>query len=257
MCELFGFSGPNGVSLNRELEVFYSHADEHPNGWGLAILDEDQFSIEKEPVNARKSRYLKERLREPIHARTLLAHIRFATIGAEIWRNCHPFTGFDVSGRRWTLVHNGTIFDYPAMDRYANLQQGSTDSERILLYLLDQVREETRLLEHPLTAEERFHLLDRIVVSLSPGNKLNLLVWDGELLYAHTNYADSLCRREDERGVCISTRPLSNETWTPVPFTTLIAYREGVQVFSGINHGQEYFVDEEKMKMLFLAYSEL
>lgn len=257
MCELFGFCGSQPVSLNRELEAFYAHADEHPNGWGLALLDQDCFSIEKEPANARKSHYLKERLREPISAGTALAHIRFATIGSEAWRNCHPFTGLDVSGRRWTLIHNGTIFDYPGMNSYVRLQKGDTDSERILLYLMDQVAEETRLLGHPLTAEERFRLLDRIVIALSPGNKVNLLIYDEELLYAHTNYAGSLYRREDERGVCLSTRPLTFEQWTPVPFTTLIAYRQGKQVFSGTKHNQEYFVDEEKMKMLFLAYSSL
>ena len=48
MCELFGFCGSQPVSLNRELEAFYAHADEHPNGWGLALLDQDCFSIEKE-----------------------------------------------------------------------------------------------------------------------------------------------------------------------------------------------------------------
>lgn len=45
MCELFGFTGRIHQKLNQELKEFYSHSDEHPNGWGLAILDESNFSI--------------------------------------------------------------------------------------------------------------------------------------------------------------------------------------------------------------------
>jgi hypothetical protein len=45
--------------------------------------------------------------------------------------------------------------------------------------------------------------------------------------------------------------------WEPVPFTTLLAYQGNQLLFTGTNHGQEYFVDEEKMKLLYLAFAEL
>jgi glutamine amidotransferase len=257
MCELFGFSGTQPEQLNQPLREFFSHSNQHPHGWGLALLHGTEAAIEKEPLQASKSLYLKERLREPIFATTLLAHIRYATIGNTEWRNCHPYTQVDRTGRRWTLIHNGTIFEFTPMNHYVTIQNGDTDSERILLYLIDQVNARTVKLGHPLTAEERFALLDEIVVAVSPGNKLNLLIYDGELLYAHTNYANSLYRRETNTGVYITTQPLTMGQWEPVPFTTLLAYQGNQLLFTGTNHGQEYFVDEEKMKLLYLAFAEL
>lgn len=257
MCELFGFSSRTPKEINEDLKEFFSHSDQHPHGWGLALLDGSDAAIEKEPIQASKSIYLKARLREPIQVTNLLAHIRYATIGNTEWRNCHPYTGLDSSGRRWTLIHNGTIFEYAPMNKYVSIQNGDTDSERILLYFLDEINAYSAELGRPLKAEERFALLDRLIVAMAPENKLNLLVYDGELLYAHTNYANSLYQRVTNDSICITTRPLTLGKWEPVPFTTLVAYRVNKIAFTGTNHGIEYFVDEEKMRLLYLAFAEL
>lgn len=257
MCELFGFSGKQPEKLNQPLKEFFAHSVEHPHGWGLALLEGNTVAIEKEPIQASKSSYLKERLREPILVKTALAHIRYATIGNTEWRNCHPFTQLDNTGRRWTLVHNGTIFDCEAMNGYVRVQHGDTDSERILLYLVDSINQRTEELGHPLTAEERFTVLDKLVIAISPNNKVNLLIFDGELLYVHTNYAASLYQRESENGIYISTQPLALGRWKPVPFMQLLAYRENQLVYTGTKHQNEYFVDEERVKLLYLAFSEL
>ncbi|MGN1030656.1 MAG: class II glutamine amidotransferase, partial [Butyricicoccaceae bacterium] len=58
MCELFGFSSAEPVAINDWLKEFYTHSDQHPHGWGLALLNGHEASIEKEPVQATKSRYL-------------------------------------------------------------------------------------------------------------------------------------------------------------------------------------------------------
>lgn len=257
MCELFGFTSRTPKKVNQELKEFFSHSNEHPNGWGLALLDPDSIFIEKEPIRALDSLYLKERLREPILSQAALAHIRLATIGHMEWKNCHPFTGTDRSGRRWTLIHNGTIFECSAMEKYVSLQKGSTDSERILLYLLDLMNQKIDETGRSLTDEERFQVLDGLVITAAPENKLNLLIYDGELLYAHTNYRGSLYQRVTEDSVFFSTQPLSNDTWEPLPFTRLLAYRQEQLAFTGTVHGQEYFLDQKKMDLLFLAFSEL
>ena len=46
--------------------------------------------------------------------------------------------------------------------------------------------------------EERFALLDEIVSDMAKGNKLNLLLYDGEYTYVHTNYKNSLFYVEKE-----------------------------------------------------------
>ena len=257
MCEIYGFSGNREKELNSDLREFYSHACDHPNGWGLALLDQTISAITREVGRADRSALLRERLNRSVTAKTALAHIRLATIGNEDYDNCHPFTAVDRSGRSWTLIHNGTIFESDKLNGYVFRQKGETDSERILLYLVDRINEATAKAKQELNAEGRFAILNDIVSSSSPKNKLNLLIYDGELLYAHTNFKDSLYERRDDDGVTISTRPLTDSGWRPVPFTTLIAYRDGECVFTGTDHHHEYLFDPSSYKPLYLAYSGL
>lgn len=257
MCELFGFSSEKGFVINEYLKEFFSHSDKHPHGWGLACLEGNEALIEKEPLQATKSRYLSERLTVPIDNRNVLAHIRYATVGNVDSCNCHPYTRKDIQGRRWTMIHNGTIFDYWQTNKYFKLQDGDTDSERILMYVVDKVNEKIRESGRELEAEERFNLLDEIVSDMAQGNKLNLILYDGEYTYVHTNYKKSLYYLEKEDSVIFSTQPLSKEEWKAVSFTTLLTYHDGKLVFTGTNHGNEYVDNEENMKLIYQMFSNL
>ncbi|MCD7957699.1 MAG: class II glutamine amidotransferase [Lachnospiraceae bacterium] len=256
MCELFGSCSESQLVLNEYLKKFYSHSDCHPNGWGLALLDGNEALIEKEPLRADKSHYLRERLSVPVQGRIALAHIRYATIGNVEYRNCHPFTGKDYSGRRWTLIHNGTIFEYEPLNGMAARQSGDTDSERILLHFLEQMDREICSRGEP-GAATRFRLLDDIVCQMASGNKLNLIFSDGEYEYVHTNYANSLYQLSGEGQVLFSTQPLGPGGWEPVPMTTLLAYKDGRLAFKGTNHGETYLDNEENMKYIYQIFAEL
>lgn len=256
MCQIFGAFLERPAELNQYLKSFYANSDRHPNGWGLALMDTGGFSLEKEPVQATKSVYLKNRLSVSIRSAAAFAHIRYATVGNVKYENAHPFTETDNAGRRWVQNHNGTIFDYPKLDRYLNVQQGDTDSERVLLYVVDRInRAEGE--NGPLDSDARFRLLDNIICDLSKGNKLNYMLYDGEQLYVHTNYENSLYVLQKDSGVLFATEPLSGEEWKPLPMNTLLGFRNGKHVFTGTNHGNTYIEDEEAMKMLYLAFSEL
>lgn len=257
MCELFGVSSAQEVEVNGLLREFFSHCDRHPNGWGLATFQGQRVSVEKEPVKASRSVYLKERLRSRIQASVLLAHIRYATIGGMDYHNSHPFSMQDDRGRMWTLIHNGTIFSYPPLAPYQYIQEGRTDSERILLYLIDCINQRQNVLGRSMEAFERFDLLDTIIRDMAKGNKLNLLLYDGELMYAHTNYANSLHVRKEGDTALFSTTPLGKVEWEPLPFTTLCAYHKGKRVYEGRPHGQEYIDNPEDLKYIFLSYAEL
>lgn len=250
MCELFGISSKEEAGVNDYLNEFFSHSSEHPHGWGIARLDGMEVSIEKEPVQASKSQHLKDRLFMPIRVKTAFAHIRKATIGNLDYHNCHPYTMKDMCGRQWTLIHNGTIFNYPLLDAYKAVQKGNTDSERILLYIVDMVNQAERELQRDLDAKERFDILDSLIVKMSKENKLNLMLYDGEMFYVHTNYRNSLYQLQKESQIIFSTTPLSQEDWSPVLFTTLLAYQEGKKVFQGTEHGNEYIESEENIKFL-------
>lgn len=71
----------------------------------------------------------------------MIAHIRLATRGTIGYENTHPFVMGDISGRRWTLAHNGTIFEGSCLSSLSHRQQGQTDSERILSYTIGRVNE--------------------------------------------------------------------------------------------------------------------
>lgn len=257
MCELFGINSEENIQINDYLKEFFSHSHAHPHGWGMACMNGNTVQVEKEPMQASKSNYLKERLSVPVQVKNAFAHIRYATIGNVEYRNCHPYTKKDKSGRWWTLIHNGTIFDYAPLNKYVSIQNGDTDSERILLYLVELVDQEERRLQRPLDAKERFWLLDSVIAKMAEGNKLNLMLYDGELFYVHTNYQDSLYELEKENQFLFSTSPLSQEAWHPVTFTTLLAYQNGKRVLTGTNHGNEYKDSEENMKFLYSIFSNL
>ena len=257
MCEILGACHNKEYYMNDYLKIFYRHSNNHPHGWGLACADDQDISIEKEPLQASKSHYLKKRLSQPIIAKTVLAHIRYATIGNVEYKNCHPYSKKDNFSRRWTLIHNGTIFDYQPLHKFLKQQKGETDSERILLYIIEQINNIQKISGNPLDADERFYLLDNIVSNMAKGNKLNLLIYDGEYMYAHTNYAGSLHYLESENGIIFSTLPLTDEGWQKFPFTTLHAYKNGQLAFIGTNHKNEFIENEESLKYLYQIFSHL
>lgn len=257
MCEIYGFSGSRKKQLNQDLYEFYSHAAQHPNGWGLALLDKENTLVKRDVKRADCSAYLKKLLAYPVISKTSLAHIRLATIGNEEFDNCHPFTAADSSGRLWYLIHNGTVFESDKMNKYVFIQKGETDSERLLLYLIDCINNRSSEVGRPLTADERFAVLDKLVSSGSPKNKLNLLIYDGEIMYVHTNFRNSLYYRKEDNGVTFSTRPLTESGWNDVKFTTLLGYRNGELVFTGTTHGNEYYFDPDTYIPLYMAYAGL
>lgn len=256
MCELFGFSSRSSLELNGLLEEFFSHSLEHPNGWGMAFFYGDAVSLEKQPEAAHKSKYLKQRLQFKIETKAMIAHIRLATKGDLNYENTHPFVLRDKSERAWTLAHNGTIFACDLLSPFTYSQKGQTDSERILAYIIARIDSELEE-KKELSKQERCQLIEEILGQITPGNKVNLLLFDGELMYVHTNYQNSLYTCQKGEGIVISTRPLDHHIWKPVPMNRLIAYQEGKQIYEGADHKNEFFETEETMRLLFLDFANL
>lgn len=252
MCMLFAVSAAESIEVNDYLKKFYANSAKHPHGWGLAYLRGDTTVIKKECVEASKSQKLADALKKPLRSRLVLAHIRYATIGNVDNENVHPFSHHDANHKRWTLIHNGTIFDYPALSRYVKKQKGETDSERIFLYFLDELN---RL--KPSSEEERFSLFEKIISEMSRGNKLNLIFTDGDTIYVHTNCRDTLFYLQKNGSVIFSTTPLDGDRWKKVPFCTLLAYRCGSLIKEGIPHYNEYTENSENVRMLYRIFSNL
>ena len=231
MCELFGFSASEPEDITNELREFFSHSVEHPHGFGLMC----DGKLYREASRACDSKALSSFLDSLPPQRAMLAHIRFATVGSVKEENCHPFVGRDITGREWTLIHNGTIYSGSRLINGIYRQKGDTDSERLFIYMIDKLNKAQQ--DGELCMRERFELIDEIVVSLSPRNKLNLIIYDGELMYVHKNMEQTLSLRKLGSGVMFSTRPLDDGQWEDVPLSQLVAYRDSERVFTGTSHG--------------------
>ena len=257
MCELFGICAAEKLRANEYLDAFYHHSFEHKHGWGLAVFHGSGVTLEKEPVRAVDSGYLRNRLSREVLASNLLAHIRLATIGRIEYANCHPFVYDDDSGRTWTMIHNGTMFESGDLSKYLPSQEGTTDSERILMFIVDCVNQEYAKSGAPLSAEDRFSLIDRITIRLSRGNKLNMLLYDGEYMYAHTNCPDGLYLQENPGRILVATKPLLEEGWRKFPENQLHVYKSGAPAFAGTIHENTFHEEDYDMTPLLSAYAEL
>ena len=251
MCEIFCFNSNTPKQVNECLECFYNHSEKHPHGWGLATMQSDEFVITKEPIKATCSQHLKDILSHPVVGKNVFAHIRLATVGEIISPNCHPFTEADDNNRSWMLIHNGTIFNYPELDKYEAVEYGDTDSERILLYIIDKVNEFESTKNGLSTIKERFNLLTEVVSDLSKGNKLNLMIYDGDLTYLHSNMKDSLYYLKSDEGFLVATTPLTDEEgWLPVELNKLFGLIDGNIIFESEEHDNEFILTEEHEKIL-------
>lgn len=235
MCELLGASLKRPADFKKYLEVFFSHSINHPHGWGLMSMQNGRPVIVKESLCARESIAAAEAVDKLTPQKDILAHIRYATVGSKRIENSHPFWNTDNSGRQWTLIHNGTIYSGMELMKYLDLQNGDTDSERIFLYLLDAVNCEIKKNPNP-DDKIRFEIIDRLVNRLSPRNKLNLMIFDGEVLYVHKNMNNTLSYKYTDDGVILSTQPLDDDGWRDLPMCRLFAFKHGEKIFEGTSH---------------------
>lgn len=262
MCELLAISLEKKHQINDVLEIFYDRSEYNPHGWGLALYNDEKKVIQKEPIKAKESKFLKRQLKRDLEAQTLLGHVRFATVGLITPENCHPFVYKDKTGREWTLVHNGTLFKETHSQNYRSLQAGDTDSERILLEIIDLVNQKLEILGRDLTREERFELIEEEIASLTDGSKVNIMLYDEDILYIHTNCKNQLYYSEFLDGIIINTCQLdyrnhNNIKWHPIPLNQVLGIKDGKIIFKGEPHNFEYVEDPEVNRLLYLKYANL
>jgi glutamine amidotransferase len=254
MCELFAIDSKNPVRANGYLEEFYSHSVKHPHGWGLSWrdgspFDEESVTLYREPKRAIDSEQLPHLLENPIEQHQLLAHIRYATGTRMRTRNCHPFREVDVTGRQWTMIHNGILFNERLTSSYDAMTEGDTDSERMAAFLLD-VMDEAFMRGAKPDFDSRFAVLASALAQLANRNRINVILSDGEYTYVHTNTSKATLNYRaftDAQGgkvTVVSTQPLGGEDergeWKPVPPNRLIALHHGRLVRTSAPHGYKF-----------------
>ena len=245
MCELYAINARRPVRANDHLRTFFGDSVEHPHGWGLSWREGPRTFLHKEELRAIDSSYLSYLLDEPVRSANVVAHIRNATVGTLSYNNCHPFVRKDLSGTKWIAAHNGTMLDNRLIDGYGAWALGDTDSEQVVMYLMDELDDLIERKGAELTFGERFVTLAHAVEDLSRNNKLNLVIDDGEYTYLHTNTSrPTLYVRVSGTTAFFCTRPLDDGGgWTPLPSCRLVAYTGGRLVRMSAKH--EFSIDEE------------
>lgn len=231
MCEIYGYCGSVPERLNKYTDEFWQHAKVHQDGFGYYLADKDQLYVN--PHSAMD--YVKGLSKFNFKSKLALCHIRFKTHGPAAVENCHPFIKSDSHGVRWSLIHNGYIDDNPITSALETVQVGSTDSERILLALVESVNS---LYEHSFieSYEDFLHYmylqLEITLSELASLGKVNLIFTDSltNNMYVYMNHPNTLFFLKTDTGVHISTTRLTNEPWFAVEPYHLHIFNNGEAV---------------------------
>lgn len=231
MCEVYGFCGSTPTKLNAYTDEFWLHSRIHKDGFGYYLADKDQLYVN--PNSAMN--YINGLSKFKFVSKLALCHIRFKTHGPASVENCHPFIKTDIRGTKWSLIHNGYIEDSPAVEALGTLQKGETDSERILLCIIEIVNS---FYEHSDISDTNeflfslYHSIENLLNELSFLGKTNLVFTDSSTnnMYVYMNHPHTLFFLNTDTGVHVSTTPLSHEPWVPVEPHKLHIFNAGKKI---------------------------
>lgn len=228
MCEVYGFCGLVPTKLNKYTDEFWLHSRIHQDGFGFYLADKNDLYVNPHTAMA----YIQKLNKKDFTSKLALCHIRFKTHGPATAENCHPFIKYDSRGIQWALIHNGYIDDNPAVAALGTLQSGETDSERILLSIIETVNS---YYEHSWVEDQDeflFYLYNQIEITLtelSSLGKINLIFTDSftNNMYVYMNHPRTLFFLKTDTGVHVSTTRLSDEDWVAVEPYKLHIFNNG------------------------------
>jgi len=225
MCRLFGFRSAASERVHDALVLernsLLRQSLEHPDGWGIASWQDGSLPDVVRGLGAAHLDPEFERVSSGVQARTVLAHLRLASVGSVKLDNAHPF----IHGR-WAFAHNGTLH---AFDRHrAAIEaliaatyrsfRGDTDSERCFALFLTRLATRADLDGQPSLHDVQWSLasvLDDVAritdVDVGTGKRsaMNFLVTDGDLLAAIRRDRTLFFAAESAEGVPVRERPAS------------------------------------------------
>jgi glutamine amidotransferase len=251
MCRLYGFRANEETKVECTLVhaqnalMVQSRQDlagvSHTHGWGVATYEDHLPHVERQAWAAYHGEHFR-RAAARVHSRTVLAHVRRATVGPPALENTHPFTYGP-----WSMIHNGTLPRFRQVRERMLAETraehraaigGVTDSEHLFRYLLS-------LHDDPYQGDllDWFRSGVRQVIAwcqeVDPKLKIGLNViltdgvelvgsrWGRGLFYIVRDgvYDCEVCGfphvRHDPaqayRAVVVASEPISHENWIEVP----------------------------------------
>lgn len=264
MCRLYGFrataptnvacalvQAPNALMVqSRQDQAGHSHT----HGWGIATYSDGVPHVERQAGAAYQDEAFR-RAANRADSRTVVAHVRQASIGSVCLDNTHPF----VHGR-WVFAHNGTLGAFTRMQawmldamtpEHRMAIRGATDSEHIFHFLMSlsvQHPEYTPLAILRMGLRQLLawsHQADATAtiglnVLLSNGDELVGSRWGRTLWYLEQDRLQDceICGfshiRHDPHGsyraAVIASEPISPGPWMAAPEGTLFGITPDMQV---------------------------
>jgi glutamine amidotransferase len=188
MCELFALNSNVPTAATFSFAGFSARGGAtgpHVDGWGMAFHDADGCRVFIDAGRACDAPLAEFLRRHPLRARTVLAHVRKATQGAVALANCHPFQR-EWLGRSWLFCHNGDLKGFRPPLHGGHLPVGQTDSEWVFCWLLQELR--GCFAAQPAPGWPQIApALAELVAEVRRHGSFNLLLSDGEALYAHAS----------------------------------------------------------------------
>ena len=192
MCRLFGCRSRALGAVSHELfhgaNALRVQSREHPDGWGLGFHDERGEPHVVRSLTPAHGDAEFERVSQYVNARSIVAHVRKASIGRVAIENTHPF-----QRGPWLFAHNGTLPQWEAIRPSLEAQidpalraeiRGQTDSERCFLLFLTLLRGRRDL----FAAEDALRVAVRRVraaaAAAADPASTTFLVTDGKLMLA-------------------------------------------------------------------------
>lgn len=226
MCRLFGFRSVIDSGVHRSLveadNALGKQSESHPDGWGVAYYIDGAPHIAKAPSTALADRVFR-RVSGVVSSRTVVAHIRKATVGDNTVLNTHPF-----QYGLWVFAHNGDVPEFErcrqqmvdaVAPRFRRFILGDTDSEVLFFLFLTQLSTYGPLdrrhgIETVMKALSETVIKARAIADTDDAPKpalLNFLVTNGQTLAAVQGgkelFWSTYKTRCSDRGVCPHLAP--------------------------------------------------
>ncbi|MEV0945511.1 ergothioneine biosynthesis protein EgtC [Rhodococcus sp. NPDC049939] len=203
------------------------------DGFGVGWWGDEGFSRYRSDQPLWSDPALQETFRS-IRSGAVVAAARSATVGMPVQRTaCAPF-----SDEVWAFSHNGVVGGWP--DSLAELAADLSTADLLQLEAPTDSAALWLLLRHLLQEYEPEKALVRLVDSVTavaPQSRLNLLLGNGQELWATTWYHSLSVLVDDERAIVVSEPYDDDPEWQSIPDRHLVSARPGHLIIAPLEMG--------------------
>lgn len=272
MCQLLGMNCNTPTDISFSFAGFSKRGgltDYHTDGFGIGFFEGSGLRLFLDDQPSAESAVADLVRDYPIKSKNVIAHIRKATQGRTTLENTHPFQR-ELWGQYWLFAHNGNLQAFEPKEPLYYQAVGNTDSEKAFCYLLSQLRERFSALP---SLDELFDALNELSESLREYGLFNMILSNGEMMYAHASTLLYYIVRQapfgcahlvdediaidfsevttpNDRVAVLATLPLTdNEQWQQLACGQSVLFCEGKVVLSKLPEKVVYLSREEGLAL--------